>query len=77
MADQAADAELGKEPEPPLGDDAVGPVTTVRELVVEDRFEGFRGVVPGPFVADVGSTVCVGFDKIDAAARKGAVTLSE
>ena len=72
--DPPADTQLTEELKPPAGDQDVGAVPAVGEVVVEDgfdRFRGFRTPLPG---ADVDPLVGVVGEDANARLSKGAIT---
>lgn len=75
-------AHLAEELETPAGEPAVRPVAAIGVVEVEDGFDGFRGLLGEPFVADVEgglpvSGVDVSRDDLDARSSKGSTTFSE
>jgi hypothetical protein len=70
-ADRAADTEFGEELESPAGDGVIETMPSVREVEVEDGFEGLRGFRDKAVGADVDASVGEGGDDIDARRSKG------
>jgi hypothetical protein len=74
LSHEAAYLYLCDQLKSPARDADIRSVASVWEVVVEDRFDRFRGTGAEPVVGDVEPVVCVGCDDFDAAASKGSIT---